>query len=329
MKHPWIKASLALASALSVWAAQAGILPATVVSTQWLADNINKVQIVEVRSNPKSFTAMPEIETDAKTGKKMLLEVGGHITDARLIDMKTMRADRVIDGLTIKYMIPERAALEAAIQSAGVDADKPVVLVPVGVDATDVDDALRVYWQLKVYGQDDMAVLDGGMAAWLMEGRAFSRAAPAPKRGTWVAKAERTDQYFASSQDVAKAIADKSATLIDARDLKQYHGLTKRDYVHAYGHLEGAKLYSPDLMVKTTDGVVRFLAPSTYRGLMLAQGIDPAVPSIAYCNSGHLSSGPWFVASEILGNRSAKLYDGSMHQWTLEKRPVVGAVPLN
>jgi thiosulfate/3-mercaptopyruvate sulfurtransferase len=35
------------------------------------------------------------------------------------------------------------------------------------------------------------------------------------------------------------------------------------------------------------------------------------------------------VASEILGNKSAKLYDGSLHQWTLEKRPLVGAVALN
>jgi thiosulfate/3-mercaptopyruvate sulfurtransferase len=329
MKHAWMKAGLAVVGCLSVWAVQAGVLPSTVVSTQWLADNINKVQIVEVRSNPKSFTAQPEIETDAKTGKKTLVEVGGHITESRLIDMKTMRTERVIDGNTVKYMIPERAAFEATIQSAGLDAGKPVVLVPAGVDATDVDDALRVYWQLKIYGQDDMAVLDGGMAAWLMDGRAFSSAAPLSKRGTWVAKSDRSAQYFASSQDVAQAIASKSATLIDARDLKQYHGLTKRDYVYAFGHLEGAKLYSPDLMVKTADGVVRFLAPSTYRSLMVAQGIDPAAPTIAYCNSGHLSSGPWFVASEILGSRSAKLYDGSLHQWTLEKRPLVGAVPLN
>jgi len=50
---------------------------------------------------------------------------------------------------------------------------------------------------------------------------------------------------------------------------------------------------------------------------------------VVYCNSGAQSSLPWFILSEVLGNKSAKQFDGSLHQWTLEKRPLVGAVPLN
>jgi thiosulfate/3-mercaptopyruvate sulfurtransferase len=71
------------------------------------------------------------------------------------------------------------------------------------------------------------------------------------------------------------------------------------------------------------------MSAATYRGLLKGQGIDPDSPAITYCNSGHLSSGPWFLMSELLGNRQVRLYDGSLHQWTLEKRPLVGAVPLN
>ena len=122
-------------------------LPGPVVDGKWLAANLERVQVVDVRSAPKSFTAAPDFDTDAKTGKKTLSEVGGHIPGARLIDMKTMRTDRVIGGQTVKYMIPERADFERAVRSAGIDAGKPIVLVPVGVDVTDVDDALRVYWQ--------------------------------------------------------------------------------------------------------------------------------------------------------------------------------------
>jgi len=59
-----------------------------------------------------------------------------------------------------------------------------------------------------------------------------------------------------------------------------------------------------------------------------AQGIDGKAAAIIYCNSGHLSSGPWFMMSELLGNSRVKLYDSSLHQWTLEKRPLVGAVAL-
>ncbi|MDE2416485.1 MAG: sulfurtransferase [Burkholderiales bacterium] len=329
MRQLFVKTSAALVTALGVLAAHAGILPGPVVSTKWLAENLDKVQVVEVRSNVKSFTEKPEVETDAKTGKKAVTEVGGHIPNSRLVDMKNMRTERTYGDLKVKYMIPEKTVFEKAMQAAGVDTAKPMVLVAVGADATDLDDALRVYWQLKVYGEDDMAVLDGGMATWLLEGREYSTAAAPAKTGTWVAKADRSAQYFATSEDVAKAIADKSAVLIDSRDARQYHGLGKRDYVYAYGHLDGAKLYGPDLMVNASAGTVKFMAANTYRGLMAAQGIDPAAPAITYCNSGHLSSGPWFVASEILGNKSAKLYDGSLHQWTLEKRPLVGAVSLN
>jgi thiosulfate/3-mercaptopyruvate sulfurtransferase len=240
-----------------------------------------------------------------------------------------MRGERKYGDLAVKYMIPERADFQRVVQAAGVDADKPIVLVPVGADVADVNDALRMYWQLKVYGEDEVAVLDGGMAGWLLAGRPYSTEPLTPRAGTWVSKADRSERYFASSEDVAKAQAAKNATLVDSRDLRQYLGLGKRDYVFAFGHLEGAKLYPTELMQKSAGGVVSFMAPATYKGLMSAQGIDPAAPAITYCNSGHLSAGPWFVLSEVLGNTQAKLYDGSLHQWTLEKRALAGAVPLN
>lgn len=328
MKKVFQRVSLVLLTSLGALAAHAGVLPGPVISTQWLADNLDKVQVVEVRSNVKSFTSKPEIDVDAKTGKKSLAEFGGHIPNARLLDMAAMRTDRLIGGLTVKYMIPERNVFEKSIQAAGVDAAKPMVFVPVGLEVPDLDEALRVYWQFKVYGEDDMAVLDGGMATWLLEGREYSVAPVPAKQGTWTSKADRSAQYFASSDDVAKAIASKSATLIDSRDGKQFHGLVKRDYVGAYGHLEGAKLFGTDLMTASAGGALKFLSANTYRGLLAAQGIDPAAESISYCNSGHLSAGPWFVESEILGNKSAKLYDGSLHEWTLEKRNVVGGVAL-
>jgi len=321
-----LSAAAVLAFGLS--AAHAGLLPGPVVDTQWLASNLDKVQVVEVRGDVKSFIATPEFETDAKTGKKVLTEVGGHIPGSKLIDMKAMRVDRMVGDLKVKYQIPDKAEFQKRIQAVGVDSDKPIVLVPVGVEGTDVDDALRVYWQFKVYGEDDMAVLDGGMAAWLMEGRAFSQVPAAATAGNWVAKADRTDTLAASSEQVAKAMETKSATLVDSRDVASHRGIKKRDYVYAYGTLEGSRLYSIDLMFKNSGPSVKLLSPNTYRALLTAQGVDPSAPMITYCNSGHLSAGPWFVASELLGNKSASLYDGSLHEWTLAKRQLVGAAPL-
>jgi thiosulfate/3-mercaptopyruvate sulfurtransferase len=327
IKH-FSQLSAAVIAAFGLSVAHAGVLPGPVIDTQWLASNLDKVQVIEVRGDVKSFITAPEFDTDAKTGKKVLTDVGGHIPGSKLIDMKTMRVDRMVGDQKVKYMIPEQADFQKRVQAEGVEAGKPIVLVPVGVDGTDMDDALRVYWQFKVYGEDNIAVLDGGMATWLAEGRAFSQAPADTAGGTWVAKADRSQEYGATSDDVVKAMANKSATLVDTRDVASYQGLTKRDYVFGYGHLDGAKLYSIDLMFKKNGAGVKMLSPNTYRALLTAQGVDPSAALISYCNSGHLSSGPWFVASEILGNKNAKLYDGSLHEWTLEKRQLVGAVPL-
>ncbi len=315
-----------LIATMTVWVAHAGVLPGPLVDTQWLAANAEKVQIVEVRGNAKSFTAQPEIATDAK-GKKTIEEIGGHIPGAVLVDAKKMRTDRKYGDLTVKYMLPEAADFEKYVRSSGIMAGKPMVLVPVGAEVADINDALRMYWQFKVYGEDDIAVLDGGYSAWLLEGRAYSKDASATN-GNWTVKADRTAQYFATSDDVAKAQQSKSATLVDSRDAPLFHGLVKRDYVFGAGHIEGAKLYPTDLMFRSSGGALKFLAPATYRGLLAAQGIDEKAAAITYCNSGHLSSGPWFLMSEVLGNKQVKLYDGSLHQWTLEKRPLAGAVPI-
>jgi thiosulfate/3-mercaptopyruvate sulfurtransferase len=319
------------ATAILAWgalAAHAAGLPGPVVDTAWLAANLDKVQVVEVRGNVKSFTAKPEIETDAKSGKKTIEEVGGHIPGSRLVEWKNVRVDRKIGDITVKYMIPERADFEKIAQTAGIDADKPIVVVPVGLSASDVNDAMRLYWQFKVYGENDVAMLDGGMAAWLLDGKPHASDTPAAKTGSWKSKSDQTARYFADSQEVAGIIEKKNATLVDARELPQYHGLMKRDYVYAYGHIEGAKPLSPDTTFKKEGGAIKLLPVATYKAVIAAQGIDPAAPAVVYCNSGAQSGLPWFILSELVGNKNVKQYDGSLHQWTLEKRPLVGAVPL-
>lgn len=302
-------------------------LPGPVVDSAWLAKNSNAVQILEVRSDVKSFAREPEFELNQKTGKKVLIEVGGRIPEASFINFKNVRAERIINGKKYKYLIPEKADFEKLLQTAGINSDKPIVLVPAGQDVSDIDEALRVYWQLKTYGDDTVAVLDGGMAGWLAEGRAFSVAPPSKALGNWTAKTYRPE-LVASTEDVANASKTGKTQLIDGRQPAQFLGTSKRDYVLSYGHIAGAKAFAPELMTRSSNGALYFLKPATYTALLKANGIDPTTPSISYCNSGHLASGPWFVVSELVGNKSSKLYDGSLYLWTLEGRPTV-AVPLN
>jgi thiosulfate/3-mercaptopyruvate sulfurtransferase len=177
-----------------------------------------------------------------------------------------------------------------------------------------------LYWQLKYFGHDNVAILNGGTAAWIMAGKQVSTAASSAKTGNWQATAERAE-LFATSEEVARAVKDGSAQLVDNRPLAQYLGAAKRDYVYDYGHIPGAKLYANELL--TTEGLpARFPPVKDLKQLAGAMGIDPRKDTITYCNSGHLASGGWFVMHELMGTKNVKLYDGSMHQWTREKRPV-------
>ncbi|MCD6665387.1 MAG: hypothetical protein LT081_04820 [Hydrogenophaga sp.] len=320
-------AATTLAWGLAAASALAQALPGPVVNTAWLAANLDKVQVLDLRGSAKSFTTDPEF--DEVKGKKVVDEVGGHIAGSRLMEFKTIRVEREINGNKVKYMVPERAVFEKMVQDAGIDGDKPIVIVPVGLSLSDVNDGMRLYWQFKLYGEDKVAMLDGGMAAWLQEGRPYVKDALVAKVGNWKSAADRTAQLFADSTDVAAIVEKKSAQLIDGRELPQFHGLMKRDYVYAYGHIDAAKPLSPDTTYKKDGSAIKLLSANTYRGVLQAQGIDPAAPSVVYCNSGAQSSLPWFILSEVLGNQSAKQFDGSLHQWTLEKRPLVGAVSLN
>ena len=323
------KIQLLLAFALTglVSLVQAITLPGPVVSADWLSNNQSDVQIIEVRTDLASYLRNPEFDTDKKTGKKFLVEVGGHITNSTLLDFKKVRVERLVDGKKIKFLIPEKADFEKLVQSLGINSDKPIVLVPIGQDMSDIDEALRTYWSFKVYGEDQVAVLDGGIAGWLGEGREYVTNNAQKVTGNWSAKAYRKE-LIASSDDVAAASKAGKPQLLDARQPAQYLGLAKRPDVLTFGHIAGSKELAPELLAKPSNGALYFWQKNTYDALMSANGLSVKGPTIAYCNTGHLAAGGWFVMSELVGNKSTKLYDGSLYLWTLEGRPLVG-VPLN
>ncbi|MCK4742863.1 MAG: sulfurtransferase [Sulfuriflexus sp.] len=298
---------------------QAATLPGPVVDSAWLAKNLDKVVILDARKDIKSFTAKPAYKKNKKTGKLKLARVGGHIKGAQLVNYKKVRAKREIDGKTVTRMLPVKADFEKLMQAAGLSKNSAVVIVSKGQSGGDITIATRLYWQLKYYGHTDMAILDGGMAQWLKDAHKVNTKPAKASKGNWVATAENKS-ILATSDDVAKAVKDKSVQLVDTRVLSQYLGTYKKSYVYAKGHVPTAKVFPVELLTYPSSPA-KFTPSDDLAALAREFGIDTKKPAITYCNSGHLASGAWFVMSEVLGNKQAKLYDGSMHQWTLEKRP--------
>jgi thiosulfate/3-mercaptopyruvate sulfurtransferase len=314
--------SLFFISLVVAGVAGAASLPGPLVDAKWLADNQSSVTILDVRKDIKSFTSKPVYKKDKKTKKLKLVKVGGHIPGAGLVNYKKVRAKRKIDGNTVTRMIPAKADFEKLMQDAGLNKGDVIVIVSKGQSHGDMTIATRLYWTLKYYGHTNMAILDGGMAAWLKSGGKFTDKTGKGKKGNWLATKE-DNSILASSDDAAKAVKDANVQLIDARPLSQYFGtFHKKSYVYDNGHIPTAKPIPVELLTNVK-------SPSTFtktddlKKLAAELGVDTGKPAITYCNSGHLASGQWFVMSELMGNKNTKLYDGSMHQWTLEKRPTV------
>ncbi len=308
-------------------ASAAASLPGPLVDAQWLKAHLAEVMVVDVRDQPESFTAPPRFSTDAN-GKKQLVAVGGHIPGSRLVRFADIRTAREIEGRDIGFMRPSGYEFQSILQDAGVDGGKPLVIVsPADASASidagthSLDMAARLYWTLKTFGTEQVAILNGGLASWLQAGYPVDTEAAEPFPGSWTAQEPKLDW---TADSAATAAALKSGVqLIDARSMPQFLGIVKVGVLPHYGHIEGARVFPTDAIVRT-DGIATFyLSKAKYAKILPQLGISPNQPSITYCNTGHLAAGAWFVMDEIVGVPKTRMYDGSLLEWMSEGRPTV------
>ena len=99
-------------------------------------------------------------------------------------------------------------------------------------------------------------------------------------------------------------------------------GMWKKPVLASAGHIPSAKVFPNELLTGPA-APNKFFPAEKMKQLVDQLGLKSTGNTITYCNTGHLASGSWFVMHELMGNKNVKLYDGSMHEWTLEKRPTV------
>ncbi len=295
-------------------------VPGPLVETDWLDKHQGEVVILDVRKDTKTFTEGPVFKTDKKTGKRQLQKTGGHIAGAAPVNYKHVHAAREIEGDKVMHPIPEKAEFEKLMQKSGVNRDSAVVIMSEGKGNEDLAMATLLYWELKYYGHDNMGILNGGLAQWLVDGRKIVMTAAEPSTGNWQATAER-GTILASAADVMGAMKTGSAQLVDNRSLGEYLGIQSKTNVKANGHIPGARVFPGELM-GSERLPAKFLPVDELRQLLQAMHIRDEAAAITYCNSGQTASEGWFILSELLGNRDVRLYAGSMQEWTLKKLPV-------
>jgi thiosulfate/3-mercaptopyruvate sulfurtransferase len=275
-------------------------LPGPLVSTAWLAEHQDDVLILDVRNDPTSYVQ------------------GGHIIGAVQVDFKKARGTTTERGVELNDMSVPPEAFAALMRSVGLGNDKPVVLTHRGQSADDAGYAAYVYWQLKYYGHDKVAILDGGTKKWIAENRPVWGEPETVKPGNFQIRRMRPE-LLADTAHVEKLGRERSGDILDARLFSFFVGLEKRPTVAKAGHIPGATLFSFD---------ANFNADGTYRSkeqlakAAAAVGLSPSRPVAAYCNTGHVSAISWFVLHELLGYKNVTLYDGSMHAWAKHDLPV-------
>ncbi len=321
----WVAFSLLMLFLLTS-SAQATQVPGPLVETDWLADNVDKVVILDVRGSALSFEKKARASKAAvnpcgvASKKKAPVIVSGHIPGSSLVLYKNVTEKRKTDGTELQALVLGKPAFEKLMQKSGVNNDSAVVITGKGQSTSDVIKATRLYWMMKYYGHDNVAVLNGGVKKWLTEKRKVTYGKSRPKKGNYKAGEPRAD-LIASSEDVASAMKSGEVQLVDGRDLQDYLGLTYHRKFTApdrKGHVPGAKLLPATTLVDTK-GTAVFQPTADIKQLSTVLGVDVNKPSITYCWSGGLAALDWYVLHELLGNKQTRLYDGSMHEWTKNK----------
>jgi thiosulfate/3-mercaptopyruvate sulfurtransferase len=265
------------------------------VSTAWLAKNLGQPDLTIVDSS----WFMPALGRDARQEY-----LAAHIPGARFLDIDEV-ADR---NSTAPHMLPSAAEFGRAMEKLGVGKDDRIVVY----DNSPTRTAARGWFMLRHFGAAQVAILDGGLQKWLLEGRPTEKG-QAPKRAARFEAVERPGEVVTKRQ----VNSGLGVPLIDARGRARFEG-TEADPRPgvASGHIPGARnlpysdLYNPDGTLNSAEEI---------RRLFIAAGADPDRPFVASCGSG-VTANSLIFAARLLGNRDTRLYDGSWSEWGADPR---------
>jgi thiosulfate/3-mercaptopyruvate sulfurtransferase len=256
------------------------------VSADWAEKNLNADGVVFV-----------EVDEDTTAYD------GGHIPGAVKIDWKTELQDQV------RRDFVNQQQFEALLSSKGIGNDDTVILY----GGNNNWFAAYAYWYFKLYGHDQVKLLDGGRKKWELDNRELTK--DAVSRPSTSYSAQPQDRSIRAFRDDAVA-AIGNHNLIDVRSPDEYAGRLlapahlPQEQAQRPGHMPTA-LSVPWSKAANEDGT--FKSDDELRALYSAVGIDDSKPTIAYCRIGERSSHTWFALHELLGHSDVRNYDGS---WT-------------
>jgi thiosulfate/3-mercaptopyruvate sulfurtransferase len=256
----------------------------SLVSAQWVADNLDKIVLVEVDEDTTAYDK-------------------GHIVGAVKLDWTKDLQDPV------RRDFVNKTQFEALLSARGIGNDTTVILY----GGNNNWFAAYAYWYFKLYGHQDVKLLDGGRKKWELDSRELTDELPTPTPASYTAQ-EQDKSIRAFRDEVVAAIGVQN--LVDVRSPDEYAGRLlapahlPQEQSQRAGHIP-TSVNVPWSKNANDDGT--FKSDADLIELYDEVGFDESLDTIALCRIGERSSLTWFVLQEILGKKNVKNYDGS---WT-------------
>jgi thiosulfate/3-mercaptopyruvate sulfurtransferase len=273
------------------------------VSCRWLAERVGAGEIVvldaTVHLDPPTSASEPYSVRSGRPGWER-----AHVPGSRFADLVEALSD---PDASLPFTLPSPERFCEAMARLGVDDDTLVVTY----DADSGMWAARLWWMLRVFGHDRVAVLDGGLAAWSAAGHPVtSEATPAPRDARFTPGFR--PELVVDRDEVLRALEDPSILLVNSLSPELHRG-EQASYGRA-GHIPGS-VNVPARALLAGDGRLR--SADELRGDLGAAGALEADRVVVYCGAG-ISAANDVLALAVLGRDDVAIYDGSLREWAAD-----------
>lgn len=268
--------------------------PEALVSTDWLAAHLGAPDIRVVDGS----WYLPAMKRDPKA--EFAAE---HIPGAVYFDI-----DDISDTASpLPHMLPSPEKFASRVKKLGLGDGNRIVVY----DGLGLFSAARVWWMFRVFGHDDVAVLDGGLRKWKAEGRPLESDAPRPRERHFTARVNSL--LVREIDDVKRNIETRREQVIDARSPGRFFGRDPEPRQGLRGgHIPGSKNVPFGEMTDPATGTL--LPAAAIEAKFRAAGVDPAKPIVASCGSG-VSACALALGLHLIGAPQVAVYDGSWTEW--------------
>jgi thiosulfate/3-mercaptopyruvate sulfurtransferase len=268
--------------------------PEALVSTEWLARHLSAPDVRVVDGS----WYLPAMHRDAKA----------EFAAARIPGAVFFDIDEIADTSSpLPHMLPTPEKFSARVRKLGLGDGNRIIVY----DGAGIFSAPRVWWMFRVFGHEDVAVLDGGLPKWRHEGRPLASDAGVPRDRHFTARVNSL--LVRDLEQLRRNLTSAREQVLDARSRGRFFGTEPepRPGLRS-GHIPGAKNLPWNDLVDPEANTMLPAAALAER--FKAAGIDPQKPTVCSCGSG-ISACTLALGLHLLGARQVAVYDGSWTEW--------------